>query len=109
MSEASYGVIASLTVLAFAYLGGITSVSGAVTAGIVAGSGVSFYATGQLIGGFGTWEAYIGGVLLIITAILNPEGISGAIRTGVAEARAKKAEKVAASNTMASEPVHQTV
>ena len=109
VSEASYGVIASLTVLAFAYLGGITSVSGAVTAGIVAGSGVSFYATGQLIGGFGTWEAYIGGVLLIITAILNPEGISGAIRTGVAEARAKKAEKVAASNTMASEPVHQTV
>jgi branched-chain amino acid transport system permease protein len=93
VSEASYGVIASLTVLAFAYLGGITSVSGAVTAGIVAGSGVSFYATGQVIGSFGTWEAFIGGVLLIITAILNPEGISGAIRTGVADARAKKAEK----------------
>ncbi len=97
VSEASYGVIASLTVLAFAYLGGITSVSGAVTAGIVAGSGVSFYATGQVIGGFGTWEAFIGGVLLIITAILNPEGISGAIRTAVADGRAKKAEKLAKS------------
>lgn len=93
VSEASYGVIASLTVLAFAYLGGITSVSGAVTAGIVAGSGVSFYATGQIIGGFGTWEAFIGGVLLIVTAILNPEGISGAIRTQVAAGRAKKAAK----------------
>ncbi len=108
VSEASYGVIASLTVLAFAYLGGITSVSGAVTAGIVAGSGVSFYATGQLIGGFGTWEAYIGGVLLIITAILNPEGISGAIRSGVADARAKKAAKVAESNAPAAEALQPT-
>ena len=104
VSEASYGVIASLTVLAFAYLGGITSVSGAVTAGIVAGSGVSFYATGQVIGGFGTWEAFIGGVLLIITAILNPEGISGAIRTQVDAARAKKAEKLAASSPATSPP-----
>jgi branched-chain amino acid transport system permease protein len=101
VSEASYGVIASLTVLAFAYLGGITSVSGAVTAGIVAGSGVSFYATGQVIGGFGTWEAFIGGVLLIITAILNPEGISGAIRSSVANARTKKAEKLASSSITA--------
>ncbi|MFT6290791.1 MAG: ABC-type branched-subunit amino acid transport system permease subunit [Ilumatobacter sp.] len=104
VSEASYGVIASLTVLAFAYLGGITSVSGAVTAGIVAGSGVSFYATGQVIGGFGTWEAFIGGVLLIITAILNPEGISGAIRTQVHAARAKKADKLAASSPATSPP-----
>jgi branched-chain amino acid transport system permease protein len=104
VSEASYGVIASLTVLAFAYLGGITSVSGAVTAGIVAGSGVSFYATGQVIGGFGTWEAFIGGVLLIITAILNPEGISGAIRTQVDAARAKKAGKLAASSPATSPP-----
>lgn len=104
VSEASYGVIASLTVLAFAYLGGITSVSGAVTAGIVAGSGVSFYATGQVIGSFGAWEAFIGGVLLIITAILNPEGISGAIRTQVHAARAKKAEKLAASSPTESQP-----
>ena len=43
VSDASYGVIASLTALAFAYLGGITSVSGAVTAGITAASGVAFF------------------------------------------------------------------
>lgn len=105
VSEASYGVIASLTVLAFAYLGGITSVSGAVTAGIVAGSGVAFYATGRVMDAFGTWETYIGGVLLIVTAILNPEGISGAIRASVAEARAKKAEKLAASTAEPSDPL----
>ncbi len=80
VSEASYGTLASLTALSFAYLGGITSVSGAVTGGVVAASGVAFYATSRAIGSLGKWEALIGGVLLIFTAINNPEGIAGAIR-----------------------------
>ena len=96
VSEASFGVLASLTVLAFAYLGGITSVSGAVVAGLVAASGVSFYATSRIFDQVGAWEGFVGGVLLILTAILNPEGISGAIRAQVAEGRAKKADKQAA-------------
>lgn len=95
VSEASYGVFASLTVLAFAYLGGITSVSGAVAAGMVAASGVAFYATSRIFDAVGAWEAYVGGILLIFTAIQNPEGISGAIRTQVAEGREKKARKKA--------------
>jgi len=95
VSDASFGAVASLTALAVAYLGGITSVSGAVTAGITAAAGLAFYATGQIIGSLGTWEALIGGVLLILTAILNPEGIAGGIRTQAAEARRKKAHKEA--------------
>jgi branched-chain amino acid transport system permease protein len=102
VSDASYGVLASLTILAFAYLGGITSVSGAVTAGIVGASGVAFYATNRLIGlfrngngGLGTWEVLIGGVLLIFTAVQNPEGIAGAIRQQTAAKRAAAARKVA--------------
>ena len=90
VSDLSYGTIASLTALSFAYLGGITSVSGAVTAGIVAASGVSFYAMNQVVGSFGTWEALIGGVLLIVTAITNPEGIAGALRTQSGAARLKR-------------------
>ena len=98
ISEASYGVLASLTVLAFAYLGGITSVSGAVTAGIVGASGLAFYANARLFRAFGIeslgrWEAFIGGALLIVTAIQNPEGIAGAIRAGAAKAKLKKAAK----------------
>lgn len=91
VSELSYGTVASLTALAFAYLGGITSVSGAITAGIVASSGVAFFATNRVIGSLGKWEAFIGGVLLIITAIQNPEGIAGAIRLRSGQARIKKA------------------
>jgi branched-chain amino acid transport system permease protein len=95
VSDISFGVVASLTALAVAYLGGITSVSGAVTSGIVAASGVAFFTTSEVISAFGTWEVFIGGVLLILTAILNPEGIAGAIRGSIADVRIKKLAKVA--------------
>lgn len=92
VSDASFGTIASLTALAVAYLGGITCVSGAVTAGVTAASGVAFYGISQATGSLGPWEALIGGVALILTAILNPEGIAGGIRAKAAEARAAKAD-----------------
>jgi ABC-type branched-subunit amino acid transport system permease subunit len=91
VSEASYGAIASLTALAVAYLGGITCVSGAVTAGITAASGVAFYAMARLTGLLGQWETFIGGVLLILTAVLNPEGIAGGIRAQAHAARLARA------------------
>ena len=87
VSDVSYGTVASLTALAVAYLGGITSVSGAVTAGIVASSGVAFFATNRIVGSLGQWEALIGGVLLIVTAVQNPEGIAGAFRAGAARSK----------------------
>lgn len=83
VSDASFGTIASLTALAVAYLGGIGCVSGAVTSGITATAGVAFYSMSQVTGGLGDWEVLIGGVLLILTAILNPEGIAGGIRDKV--------------------------
>ena len=101
VSDVSFGVVASMTALAVAYLGGITSVSGAVAAGIVTASGVAFFATSEIVGAFGTWELYIGGVLLIVTAVLNPEGIAGAIRASVDAARTKKVAKVDAEERTA--------
>lgn len=97
VSDLSYGVIASLTALSVAYLGGITSVSGAVTAGIVAQAGIAFYAMSRIFDGLGSWEALIGGVLLIVTAIMNPEGIAGGIRLQAAAARAKKKREALAT------------
>jgi branched-chain amino acid transport system permease protein len=98
VSEVSYGTIASLTALAVAYLGGITSVSGAVTAGIVATSGVAFYAMGEVAGPLGTWQALIGGVLLIITAVRNPEGIAGAFRARADSRRRRRRPGLAAAS-----------
>jgi ABC-type branched-subunit amino acid transport system permease subunit len=100
VSDASFGTVASLTALAVAYLGGITCVSGAFTAGVTATAGVAFFGMGELIGGLGSWEAFIGGALLILTAILNPEGIAGGIRQQVADRK----RKMAASPPVAREP-----
>ena len=93
VSDASFGAVASLTALAVAYLGGITCVSGAVTSGISAAAGVSFYLLGTVTGVFGQWEVFIGGIFLILTAILNPDGIAGGIRAQVAARRAATASR----------------
>jgi branched-chain amino acid transport system permease protein len=99
VSDVSYGTVASLTALAVAYLGGITSVSGAVTAGIMATSGVAFFGMGEVVGSLGTWEALIGGVLLIFTAIQNPEGIAGGIRSKVQAQRRARDERPGSSRS----------
>jgi branched-chain amino acid transport system permease protein len=93
VSAASFGTVASLTALAIAYLGGITCVSGAVTSGITASAGISFFAISKVTGSLGQWEVFIGGVFLILTAILNPEGIAGGIRAQVASRRAATRRK----------------
>ena len=73
-------VLAGLNLLAIAYLGGITSVSGAVVGGTLAAGGVSFYVLQQYVGVSTEFTFLVGGVGLIITAVLNPEGIAGATR-----------------------------
>lgn len=95
VGDSSYGLFASLAALAVAYLGGITSVSGAVTAGIVATAGVSFFALTEIVGSLGPWSALIGGVLLVITAVQNPEGIAGAIRSAAASSRRRRETRAA--------------
>jgi ABC-type branched-subunit amino acid transport system permease subunit len=99
VSDLSYGTLASLTVLAVAYLGGITSVSGAVTAGLMTTSGVLFFGLAEVYDRVGSWEVFIGGVLLIVTAVKNPEGIAGAIRAGAARSREARAASARAART----------
>jgi branched-chain amino acid transport system permease protein len=74
-----FGSIASLTFLAFAYLGGISSVSGAVIGGCLVAGGVGFTALDQWFGVGPEYTLLLGGLGLVITAVLNPEGISGAL------------------------------
>lgn len=72
--------ITSLTFLAFAYLGGISSVSGAVAGGFLVGGGLIFTFLQNIVGINSQFTLILGGLGLIITAIRNPEGISGAFR-----------------------------
>ncbi len=90
ISDASYGLFASLTVLAFAYIGGITSVGGALVAGLVTAGGVFFFGLEQLTAGSGSsanMQLFIGGIALVVTAILNPQGIAGAFHRRARGAR----------------------
>jgi branched-subunit amino acid ABC-type transport system permease component len=79
LSPASFAPTLSLLVLAFAYLGGISSVSGAFLAGLLGSGGLIFVSLDNWFS-LGKYQTLIGGLGLIITAITNPEGMSGAFR-----------------------------
>ena len=76
--------------IAFAYFGGITMVSGAVIAGVGATEGLFPHAFDKWFGLSGNWALLVGGFALIITLIVNPEGIAG---TGSEEAAAEEATR----------------
>jgi branched-chain amino acid transport system permease protein len=77
VSSSRFGAVAALGLIAFAYFGGITMVSGAVIAGIGATEGLLPHAFDKWFGLNGNWALLIGGFALIITLLVNPEGIAG--------------------------------
>jgi branched-subunit amino acid ABC-type transport system permease component len=86
VSGANFVVLASLALLASAYLGGITSIPGAIVGGTLVAGGLSPFILDFLIfknidNGLQV-QTVITGVLLIVMAILNPEGIAGAMAKG---------------------------
>ncbi len=85
LSADSFGVFVGLSFLAFAYLGGITSVGGALVAGAFAPLGIGYVVLDR---SFGLAEEYLllSGLALIVTAVLNPGGIAGRTREIVAAA-----------------------
>jgi branched-chain amino acid transport system permease protein len=73
----SYSLFAGLAILAFAYLGGITSVWGAIIGGLLVGGGLVSQTIGNFADAdFNAYLSIIGAIGLILTAILNPEGIA---------------------------------
>jgi branched-chain amino acid transport system permease protein len=79
VGAAPYVALASVAVLATAYLGGIGTVSGAVVAGTLAIGGLSFRLLDRILH-LGKYELLISGIGLLVTAVMNPEGIAGVIR-----------------------------
>jgi branched-chain amino acid transport system permease protein len=72
----SFDVLANLVILAFAYLGGISTVTGALYAGTLFASGIGVVVGEEFIA-LGRYESYVAGVALVATAVLNPQGIDG--------------------------------
>ncbi len=77
VTPAYFGVFQSLLFLAFAYMGGISSVTGAVVGGILVTNGLMFTVLQQWFGISQNYTQVIGGLGLILTLVLNPDGIAG--------------------------------
>lgn len=69
----------SLVFFAFAYLGGIARVGGAVAGGLIVSGGLGFAFGEEVLGIPSELSLLLGGLGLVVTAVLNPEGIAGAI------------------------------
>jgi branched-chain amino acid transport system permease protein len=73
-----FSALAALGLIAFAYVGGITMVSGAVLAGLISVEALVPYALEKWFGISGNWALLFGGLALIVTLFQNPEGVAGA-------------------------------
>lgn len=78
VSSTRFTALASLALLGFAYVGGITMVSGAVFAGLLSTEALIPHALDVWFGISGTWALLFGGVSLVLTLVMNPDGIAGA-------------------------------
>jgi branched-chain amino acid transport system permease protein len=93
----TFGSIASITMLAFAYLGGISTVTGAVLGGLLVTGGVGFTALDQWLGVEPQYTLLIGGLGMVAAAVLNPEGLAGALRLPRLHSRQVRVRKPALS------------
>ncbi len=76
VSSPSFGVFTSLSLLAITYVAGVGRISGAVVAGVMlASTGLLVTALDQAFN-IGKYQAVVAGVLLTLTAIKQPDGIS---------------------------------
>jgi branched-chain amino acid transport system permease protein len=76
ISSQNFVVLLGLTVLAFAYLGGITSINGAMVAGLIGTGGLLVVFSKFHIQGIEDYTAVLGGFGLVLTAIIHPAGIA---------------------------------
>ena len=104
LSSASFTVFVGLQILAVAYLGGITSFGGAVVAGFIAPLGIIYVIMNKVLQ-IGDYYALVSGLLLIATAIFNPQGIAGETRRQVEWVRQRLRRRAVESHPVATPPM----
>jgi branched-chain amino acid transport system permease protein len=78
VSADRFNAFTALSLIAFAYAGGITLISGAVFAGLISTQALFPYMLDKWLGINGNYFLLFGGVVLILTLLQNPEGVAGA-------------------------------
>jgi len=93
VSAVRFTALAALALIGYAYVGGITMVSGAVIAGLLAVEGLVPHALESWFGIKGNWALLFGGVSLVLTLLANPDGIAGANHRRALARRAARTAK----------------
>jgi branched-chain amino acid transport system permease protein len=99
VSAARFDLLTALALIAFAYVGGITMISGAVLAGLLSNQALVPFAVDRWLGLSGNYFVLFGGVMLLFTLIRNPEGAAGALARTVAARRPNRPAPVGAVAT----------
>ncbi|HVW41691.1 MAG TPA: ABC transporter permease [Amycolatopsis sp.] len=79
VSGESFSTLPSIMLFGVAYIAGITTVAGAMVAGLVGSNGLVFVLIDRQIS-FGDYYLLITGLLLVIATIRHPEGAGGAVQ-----------------------------
>jgi branched-chain amino acid transport system permease protein len=77
VNAARFGILIALSFVAFAYIGGITMVSGAVFGGVICTQGLFSHLIESELGISGNWLLLFGGLVLILNLVAFPEGAAG--------------------------------
>ncbi|HVV08141.1 ABC transporter permease [Amycolatopsis sp.] len=79
VSGESFSTLPSIMLFGVAYISGITTVAGAVVAGLAGANGLVFVLIDRQLP-FGDYYLLITGLLLVLATIRHPEGIGGAVQ-----------------------------
>jgi ABC-type branched-subunit amino acid transport system permease subunit len=79
LSPESFSIFVSLMLLSIAYIGGIATVSGVIFAGVALAPGGLVYTAMERWFHLGEYQPVVAGVGVIVSAILNPDGVTAAL------------------------------
>ena len=82
----TFDALVGLLFFSTVFVAGITSVSGAILAGLGASGGILFVATNHVVS-FGNWYGVLLGIGVVQTVIFNPEGAVGPMYTSAERVR----------------------
>jgi branched-chain amino acid transport system permease protein len=87
VDESSFDIVTGLGFVAFAYVGGITTVAGAAFGGLLVSGGVFEYVFGNWLGIAPEYVFLLGGLGLIANVAMAPEGVVGLTARGLQRTR----------------------
>jgi branched-chain amino acid transport system permease protein len=83
VSANNYDALSSLSIVAFAYVGGITTVTGAIAAGLITTEALVPYVFQTYLHISGSWALLVGGFFLVFNLIFAPNGVGLGTRRDV--------------------------